>query len=83
MKSERTYLIDELLTEHYLLYLDGEEVEGMTSGCWANLSSILDAAEKRLNKKLPRGRKIVNRYINTDKNRIMFWTYQDNTWFTL
>jgi hypothetical protein len=81
--SERHDFIANFTTEHYLVYVDGVEVDKLSAGCWANLEDILQSAEDRLDEKIMAGKTIITRYMNVDKNHIMFWTYKQGEWFTL
>lgn len=74
--NERHEFIGNFITEHYTIFVDDCEVGTMSSGCWASLESILKAAENSLDEKLLAGKEIFSRYINTDKNQIMFWTHK-------
>ncbi len=81
--TERHDFIGNFLTEHYTVYLDGVEVDAVSAGGWADLGAIMDAAEARISPAIEKGKKVLTRYINIQKNVICFWTYKDNEWFTL
>jgi hypothetical protein len=81
--TERHEFIGNFLTEHYTIYVDGVEVDHISSGCWADLENVMKAAESNLNEKIMGGKKILTKYVNIEKNHIMFWTYKENEWWTL
>jgi hypothetical protein len=83
MVTDKHDFIANFNTETYNVYCDDKEVDSITSGCWANLEDIFAAARDKVELYLPKGKKVCTGYICTDRNRIMFWTYTVNDWWTL
>jgi len=79
----RQDFIGNFLTEHFTVFVDGQEVDRISAGGWANLEDIMKAAETNLSDEVMAGKLVLTRYINIEKNHIMFWTYKDNEWWTL
>lgn len=84
MDNKQYKYIGDFRVEHYTVKLDNQEVGHISSGGWSSLQEVIDTAESNLCEKLMAGKKILNRYINTDDNYISFWTYKnDDEWWTL
>jgi len=81
--NERHDFVANFTTEHYLVFVDGQEVDKISAGCWANLEDIIKAAENKLEIEIMAGKKIITRYMNVEKSHIMFWTYKEYDWWTL
>jgi hypothetical protein len=81
--TDRHDFIASFNTETYRIYCDEKEVNSITSGIWANLEDIFAAARVKVELELKEGRKVCTGYICTDRNKIMFWTYKIDEWWTL
>jgi hypothetical protein len=81
--SDRREFLGNFLTEQYLVFVDGTEVDNISAGCWSDLEAVMKAAEDKLDEEIMAGKKILTRYINIEKNHIMFWTYKEDEWWTL
>lgn len=83
LSTDRHKFVGNFLTENFIIYLDNEEVDILSSGGWSDLSTVMDIAEEKVIEKIPAGRKIANKYINIKRNQIHFWTFKNGEWFTL
>ena len=81
--NEKREFIANFTTETYRIYCDEKEVDLITSGVWANLEDIFAAARNKVELKLEEGRRVSTCYICTDRNKIMFWSYKVDEWWTL
>lgn len=75
--------IGNFLTQHYTVLVDGKEVDSISAGVWANLEDTMNAAENKLDKKIMAGKRVITRYVDINNNRIKFWTYNTDGWWTL